>query len=219
MEQKDSYHYYCTGLGYFERGEFESALENFLRSSELEAHFKTSERIAHTLRKLGRPKEADYFLEQAYRLNPKNDKIGTEYAGLMLRRGQTSPAKEILKEIICRNPSYGPGWKLAAELGEQTELSDIIDKVMEKFSLRMIPGSGRKLIAGLSRKSELAEISEKLKEKSGSEHGQKLAAELIRKSKFADIVEKVRMESGSGKMPKYGQKPSLEPISKFSSAE
>ena len=116
MEQKDSYHYYCTGLGYFERGEFESALENFLRSSELEAHFKTSERMAHALRKLGRPEEADYFLEQSYHLNPKNDKIGIEYAGLMLRRGQISPAKEILKEIICRNPTYGPARRLMAEL-------------------------------------------------------------------------------------------------------
>ncbi len=190
MEQKDSYHYYCTGLGHFERGEFESALENFLRSSELDPHFKTSERTAHALRKLGRPDEANHFLEQVYRLNPKNDKIGTEYAGVMLRQGQTSPAKEILKEIICRNPSYGPGWKLAAELGEKTELSDIIDKVMEKFGLEMIPGPGRKLIA-----------------------------ELIRKSEFADSIDEVRMKSGSGKIPKYGQKPSLEPIPKFSFVE
>jgi len=54
MEQKDSYHYYCTGLGHFEKGEFESALKNFLKSSELMPHFKTCERTAHVLRKLNR---------------------------------------------------------------------------------------------------------------------------------------------------------------------
>jgi len=56
-------------------------------------------------------------LEQAYRMNPKNDKIGTEYARLMLRRGEISPAKEVLDEILSRNPSYGPGWELIAEFG------------------------------------------------------------------------------------------------------
>ncbi|MDM8523225.1 hypothetical protein QUF80_07630 [Desulfococcaceae bacterium HSG8] len=79
-EQKDSYHYYRVGLEYFESGELESALENFLRSSESEPHFKTCERTAHILRELKRFEEADRFLEQAYRLNPKNDKTGIEYS-------------------------------------------------------------------------------------------------------------------------------------------
>jgi len=87
VKQKESYHYYCIGLEQFERGEFESALENFFKSSDIEPHFKTYERTAHVLRKLKRFEEADRFMEQAYRLNPKNDKIGTEYAGLLFRRG------------------------------------------------------------------------------------------------------------------------------------
>jgi len=74
-------------LRYFERGGSESASSNFFNSSESEPHFKTYERTAHVLRKLNRFEEADRFMEQAYRLNPKNDKIGTEYAGLLFRRG------------------------------------------------------------------------------------------------------------------------------------
>jgi len=87
VKQKESYHYYCIALEQFERGEFEAALENFFKSSEIEPHFKTYERTAHVLRKLNRFEEADRFMEQAYRLNPKNDKIATEYAGLLFRRG------------------------------------------------------------------------------------------------------------------------------------
>ena len=71
-------------------------------------------------------------MEQAYRLNPKNDKIGTEYAGLLFRRGDFFSVKEVLEEILSRNPSYGPGRKLAAELGKKSEFSDIIDKIKGK---------------------------------------------------------------------------------------
>jgi len=129
MEQKDSYHYYCIGLEQFEKGEFEAALENFFKSSEIEPHFKTYERTAHVLRKLRRFEEADRFLEQAYRLNPKNDKIGTEYAGLLFRRGDFFSVKEVLDEILSRNPSYGPGRKLAAELGIKSEFTDIVGEL------------------------------------------------------------------------------------------
>jgi len=153
------------------------------KSSELEPHFKTCERTACVLRKLRRFEEADRFLEQAYRLNPKNDKIGTEYARLMLRRGQISSAKKVLKEILCRNPSYGPGWKLAEELSKKSEFADIIEKVRKTSRLETIPGPGRKLIAELGRKSEFADIGEKLKE-----------------------------ESGSGKIPIPGQKPAPESV-------
>jgi len=69
-------------------------------------------------------------MEQAYRMNPKNDKIGTEYAGLLFRRGEFFSVKEVLEEILSRNPSYGPGRKLAAELGKKSEFTDI--KVKEK---------------------------------------------------------------------------------------
>lgn len=119
MEPKDSYHYYCTGLTDFEKGEFECALENFLKSSELDPHFKTYERISHVLRKLNRFEEADYFMEEAYLLNPKNDKTATGYSELLLRRGETGPAKDILNEIICRNPSYGPARRLIAEIANK----------------------------------------------------------------------------------------------------
>jgi tetratricopeptide (TPR) repeat protein len=193
MEAKDSYYYYCTGVGHFEKGDFEAALENFLKSSEMDPHFKTSERISSVLRKLKRFEEADRFLEQAYRLNPKNDKTGTEYAGLLLRRGEISSVKEVLKEILCRNPAYGPGWKLAAELGKRTELTDIIDKVKEKSGCG-IPGPGQKLIAELGKKSEFADIIDKVKEKSGwgiPGPGQNLIAELEKTSAFGNISEKL----------------------------
>ncbi|MDM8523215.1 tetratricopeptide repeat protein [Desulfococcaceae bacterium HSG8] len=121
MEQKDSYHYYRIGLEYFESGELESALESFLRSSESEPHFKTCVRTAHVLRELKRFEEADRFLEQAYRLNPKNDKTGIEYAELMLKRGQTFPAKKILNDIIRRNPTYGPARRLLTELVNEND--------------------------------------------------------------------------------------------------
>jgi len=94
-------------------------LENFFKSSDIEPHFKTYERTAYVLRKLKRFEEADRFMEQAYRLNPKNDKIGTEYAGLLFRRGDFFSVKEVLEEILSRNPSYGPGWELIAEFGRQ----------------------------------------------------------------------------------------------------
>lgn len=157
MEQKDSYHYYCMGLEYFEKGEFEAALENFLRSSELDSHFKTYERTSRVLRKLGRFEEADRFLEQAYLLNPKNDKTGTEYARVLLRRGEISPAKEVLKEILCRNPSYGPGWKLAGELGNSSAFEDIAETVKETSGLKTIPDFGRALIAKLGKQSDIIE--------------------------------------------------------------
>ncbi|OQX25557.1 MAG: hypothetical protein BWK80_14995 [Desulfobacteraceae bacterium IS3] len=80
-------------------------------------------------------------MEQAYRLNPKNDKIATEYAGLLFMRGDFFSVKKVLEEILSRNPSYGPGRKLAAlaaELGKKSEFADIIERLKEKSEHKAI---------------------------------------------------------------------------------
>ena len=110
--EQDSYHYYLHGLEKYEKGDLDAALSYFLKSLELDEHFKTYELLYHIFKRKKLKKEADEAIFKAYRLNPRNDKVATELACMLIDNGKTKVAKKILLEVLKRNPDYGPAKRL-----------------------------------------------------------------------------------------------------------
>ena len=104
--------YYYLGVEEYKKGNYTNALEYLLRSYDSEPHFKTCERIFQCCMAVSKIEEARRYIEKAYTLNPKNDKVALEYAKLLLQFDEKIFAAELLESIIKRNSSYGPAIEL-----------------------------------------------------------------------------------------------------------
>jgi tetratricopeptide (TPR) repeat protein len=107
---------YLLGMASFEKKDYQEALGHFHRSLELDSHFKTCQRIAEVLYALGQAAEAETYIEKAFHLNPNNSQAATHYTELLVKRGFNEDAKEILDDILSRNPTYGPAKRLRKSL-------------------------------------------------------------------------------------------------------
>jgi len=115
---KDALYYYGVGLEHFENGELMPALESFLKSLDMAPHFKTYERLYHVLLSLDRQEEAEVYLIKAYEMKPNNDKVCVLYAELLLKRGENMKGLKIAKEILKRNPTYGPAVNIISKFSK-----------------------------------------------------------------------------------------------------
>lgn len=77
-----------------------------MKREGLERHFKTFERLYECYCKLDQLDLAHYFLELAYEENTNNDKVAFLYSLCMIEENRKDKAKEILLNIIKRNPDY-----------------------------------------------------------------------------------------------------------------
>ena len=109
------YDYYCQGIAALEQGNLVVALERFEHSLSVERHFKTLARISQVLEMQGKPVEAAKALQQAYELNPKNEKVAVSFAENLDRGGNRAEARRIVEEVLRRTPSYGPAKRLLAK--------------------------------------------------------------------------------------------------------
>lgn len=108
----DSRYYYGLGVEELERNNIDKALEYFHKSLELEPHFKTFEKIYQCYTKINFQKEAGEYIEKAFYMNSRNDKIAIEYIKFLISQGRVQLAEQLLNDIIERNHSYGPANKL-----------------------------------------------------------------------------------------------------------
>ncbi|MEH7299927.1 tetratricopeptide repeat protein [Neobacillus drentensis] len=105
---EESYHLYDEGMVRFENGDYPSSLNCFLKSCELNEHFKTYSRIGECLTKLGKQNESVTYMKKAFELNPNNDKVSLQYSEALIMSGNIIRAREILIRLIDRNSSYKP---------------------------------------------------------------------------------------------------------------
>ena len=77
-----------------------------MKREGLERHFKTFERLYECYCKLDQLDLAHFFLELAYEENTNNDKVAFLYSLCMIEENRKDKAKEILLNIIKRNPDY-----------------------------------------------------------------------------------------------------------------
>jgi len=115
MEQ-DSRYYYGLALESLDNNKYEKALEYFVKSNNIESHFKTYERMCYCYKKLNKMVEARECIENAYKMNGNNDKVAVEYAEFLIQEGRIELAKNLLINILQRNNSYGPANKLLADI-------------------------------------------------------------------------------------------------------
>lgn len=112
----DSYYYYLFGMRCLEGKDYFKALHYFERSLELDVHGKTYARIYECHKKLGNHLLGRKSIEEAYKLSPNNDKISMQYIRELYEEGNTESALTLLKDILKRNPIYGPAKKLLEEI-------------------------------------------------------------------------------------------------------
>ena len=113
---EDSYYYYCLGEDSVEKGNLEEAETYYIKSLELDEHFKTHHKLSLLYRNFDKSDKAEHHLEQAFLLNPKNDKIALEYSEMIAQKDRHLEALKILESILKRNNTYGPAIKLKALL-------------------------------------------------------------------------------------------------------
>lgn len=104
--KKDAYYYYMAANEYFENGQIEDAIKFFLKSLDMEYHFKTYEKLYWCYNSLQQYDLANYFIKRAYEENSNNDKVAYLYAKILIDKRELNKAEEILMDIIKRNPSY-----------------------------------------------------------------------------------------------------------------
>lgn len=105
-DEKDGYHYYMLGDEYLSKKEYQNAIKYFLISLKKEIHYKTYEKLYECYKGIYQKDIANQFLALAYNTNPKSDKVSLIYAKVLIEENELGKAKEIVLEILKRNPSY-----------------------------------------------------------------------------------------------------------------
>lgn len=104
--EKDSYYYYRMGEECLNKKEIENAMEYFFISLKIKKHYKTYEKLYECCREINQNSIANYFIKLAYEENTKNDKVSLLYSRILIEENELKEAKEILLDILKRNPSY-----------------------------------------------------------------------------------------------------------------
>ena len=114
--EKDAYYYYMVANEQFKNGQIEEAIKIFLKSLEMEYHFKTYEKLYWCYSSLQQYDLANYFIKRAYEENDRNDKVAYLYAKVLINKKQLHSAREILSAILKRNPGYKKAEQIYLEI-------------------------------------------------------------------------------------------------------
>ncbi len=104
--EKDAYYYYIVANEYYNNDQIEEAIHYFLKSLDMDYHFKTYEQLYWCYSSLQQHDLANYFIKRAYEENDRNDKVAYLYAKVLINKKQLHSAREILLAILKRNPGY-----------------------------------------------------------------------------------------------------------------
>lgn len=116
---------YWAGKERLNNAYYEEAMELFNASLELERHFKPYECLYRCYAALEEPEKAFECISEAYKLNPKNDKVALGYAKMLAdHKKDVAAARGILADILKRNPTYNPAKRALKDLAnaEQGEV-------------------------------------------------------------------------------------------------
>ena len=103
--EKDAYYYYAVANEHYNNGQIEEAIPLFLKSLEMDRHFKTYEKLYWCYNSLQQYDQAESFIKRAYEENDHNDKVAYLYAKVLIDKNQLDKAREILLCILKQNPS------------------------------------------------------------------------------------------------------------------
>lgn len=113
------YELYLEGCELLECGKYREAAARFMQSLGEMPHFKTFECLSECYSAMNASEKAFEYAEAAYRLNPHNGMTAFRYAELLVEyKNDILKAKNILTELLARNPSY----KAARELLDKINL-------------------------------------------------------------------------------------------------
>lgn len=104
--EKDSYYYFRIGEECLNKKEIDNAMKNFFLSLKIKKHYKTYEKLYECCKEINQNDIANYFIILAYEENSKNDRVSLLYSKYLVEENEIEKAKEILLEILKRNPSY-----------------------------------------------------------------------------------------------------------------
>ncbi|MFG6368342.1 MAG: tetratricopeptide repeat protein [Lachnospiraceae bacterium] len=104
--EKDAYYFYMIANEHYNNDQIKEAIDLFLKSLEMDYHFKTCEKLYWCYNSLQQYDLANDFIKRAYEENNNNDKVAYLYAKVLIDKKQFNKAREILLSIIKRNPSY-----------------------------------------------------------------------------------------------------------------
>lgn len=116
--EKDAYYYYITANEQYNNGQIEEAIPLFLKSLEMDYHFKTYEKLYWCYNSLQQYDLANYFIKRAYEENNRNDKVAYLYAKVLIDKKEYDKAREILSGITKRNPSYKKAEQAYTEIAD-----------------------------------------------------------------------------------------------------
>ena len=108
-----AYENYLAGNDCLKKSDYISAINFFTTSNSLEPHYKTFEKLFLCYYSINQMEKAFDCISCSYNINNKNDKTALEYAKMLVEyKHDYFLAKEILLDILQRNPSYKPAKKL-----------------------------------------------------------------------------------------------------------
>lgn len=125
--EKDAYYYYIVANEFYKNGQIEEAIKRFLKSLDMEYHFKTYEKLYWCYHSLQQYDLANYFIKRAYEENNHNDKVAFLYAKILIEKNELRAAREILLSIIGRNPNYKKAQQEYLKLQTAMETADLKD--------------------------------------------------------------------------------------------
>lgn len=125
--EKDAYYYYQVANELYKSGQIEEAIKAFLKSLNMDYHFKTYEKLYWCYHSLQQYDLANYFIKRAYEENNQNDKVAFLYAKVLIEKNELKVAREILSSIIVRNPNYKKAQQEYQKLQGTMETADSKD--------------------------------------------------------------------------------------------
>lgn len=113
--EKDAYYYYIAANEYYNNDQIEEAIHYFLKSLDLNYHFKTYEQLYWCYSSLQQHDLANYFIKRAYEENDRNDKVAYLYAKVLINKNNyIVPVK--YSAILKRNPGYKKAEQIYLEI-------------------------------------------------------------------------------------------------------
>lgn len=126
------------GLGYFERGDLEIAIDKLERAIELDpAHVPAYVTLALIQERLGRESRARNYFRDAVRLAPEDGATLNSYATFLCRQGEYEEADELFRRAIddpfydTREVAYSNAGSCAIRSNRYDEAEDYLREALE----------------------------------------------------------------------------------------
>jgi tetratricopeptide (TPR) repeat protein len=115
---KEALDLYYDARQFFIQRDYSRALSLLQQSLRTSDHFKSREMVGQCWERLGDWSRAVDEYRRALLLNPQSNKTAHLLASLLLDHGDSATARDIVRSILGRCPTYGPARRLLSKIGE-----------------------------------------------------------------------------------------------------